>query len=141
MNRLRRFFFAFAFALAGALPAAAQTNSDPPNLPQTALVTPGAKVTFSATADGVPAPTFEWFRGTAKVGEGPLLVIPSISVSDAGSYTAKATNEIGSAVSPPIVVTVGITPGIPVIKITSTKPQTVTVIVPSGAKVITAPSK
>lgn len=66
----------------------------------------GSKVTLIATADGNPEPTFEWFLNGVKIADGPQLVIDSVSVAHAGSYTAKASNRAGSAISAPSILVV-----------------------------------
>jgi hypothetical protein len=100
------------------------------------LIATGAKVTFYATADGDPAPTFEWFKGDVLVGEGPTYIIPSMTKEDAGSYTAKATNVAGSAVSDALVLAVATKPTKPVIRITAERPGDVTLSVQPGIKVV-----
>ncbi len=68
--------------------------------PTTVLV--GARVTLSASADGSPAPTFQWRKnGTPVSGASDaILVIAAATLADAGKYTVVATNSAGSAVSP-----------------------------------------
>lgn len=66
----------------------------------------GQTVTLVASADGNPAPTFEWFRNGTKIGEGPQLVLPSITGNDSASYTVRASNSEGAATSPAYVLTV-----------------------------------
>jgi hypothetical protein len=90
---------ALLFALA-ALAADAPPPADPP-------VPAGARVVMAATADGNPAPTFEWYRNGAKIGDGATYTIQSMSEDHAGSYTVRATNYLGSAVSPPHVLALG----------------------------------
>jgi hypothetical protein len=90
----------------------------PPSPPPTTDVIPdSARVSFVAAADGNPAPTFEWFKDGQKVGDGPTFVIETFTAANAGSYTIKATNPLGSAVSPPYVLALGSAPANPTIKI------------------------
>lgn len=65
-------------------------------------VSVGASVTLYATADGSPAPTFQWRKnGTPISGAtGQTYVIASAKLSDAGSYSVVASNNLGSATSP-----------------------------------------
>lgn len=74
---------------------------------QTSAVESGAKVTFIATADGTPPLAFEWSKDGAKIGEGATFVIDSITAANAGSYTVKASNPMGDAVSPPYACRIG----------------------------------
>lgn len=62
-------------------------------------VVAGAKVTFLASADGSPAPTFQWKKnGVAIPGAtAATLVFSSVSLSDAGTYRVTALNVAGSA--------------------------------------------
>ena len=75
------------------LPIAAQAG-DP--------VSVGASVTLFATADGSPAPTFQWRKNGSPISgaTGPTYVIPSANLADAGTYTVVASNNLGSATSP-----------------------------------------
>jgi hypothetical protein len=57
----------------------------------------GAKVTFTATAEGTTPITFEWFKDGVKIGEGPTLVIAYAVPENSGNYKVKATNIAGSA--------------------------------------------
>jgi hypothetical protein len=71
-------------------------------------VTVGANVTFYATADGSPAPTFQWRKNGAPItgATGQTYVIASATLADAGTYSVVATNSLGSATSPDEVLTV-----------------------------------
>lgn len=128
MKRLYSLFIAAAVALSGvfSLPVFAQSG--------TPLVA-GTVITMQAESDGTAPITFEWFRGSQKVGEGATYVIPSLSAADAGPYTVKATNMAGSATSAPYVLVIAVPPSTPTIKVTAAKPQTVTVQVPPGTRV------
>jgi hypothetical protein len=66
----------------------------------------GSKVTFYATADGTPAPTFEWKHNGYVVASGPSFVIESIGFEDSGDYKATARNVAGSADSQTITLVV-----------------------------------
>ncbi len=59
----------------------------------------GAAVTFSVSASGSPAPTFQWRKdGSAISGAtGPSYTIPAAQASDAGSYSVAVTNNVGTA--------------------------------------------
>lgn len=74
-----------------------------------ATVAPGARITFQASAEGTPAPVFQWRKnGAAMVGAtGQTFSIVSATASDAASYRVTASNVAGSADSPEIVIEVG----------------------------------
>jgi len=68
----------------------------------------GYSVTFTAAASGIPAPAYQWQKNGVDIGgaNGRSLTIPSISVTDAGSYTVIAGNSVGSVPSAAAVLTV-----------------------------------
>ena len=101
------------------------------------IVSPGSDVTLLATADGVPAPTFEWFKNGAKVADGATLILRAVTPNDSASYTVKATNVAGAATSEPMLLAVAVPPTKPTIKITTSKPSGTTVSVPVGTRVVT----
>src|SRR5688572_10377565 len=72
----------------------------------------GASLTLIATADGSPAPTFQWRKdGNAIAGATmATLSFTSITAADAGVYQVVATNSAGEAVSPDEIVVVDSTP-------------------------------
>jgi len=69
-------------------------------------------VTFSATASGTPAPTFQWYKdGVELTGEtGTTLTIGTVAETDAGSYTVEVSNSCGAAISAPATLTVSTPP-------------------------------
>src|SRR5688500_10077810 len=62
----------------------------------------GSNITFIATADGTPAPTFQWRKnGTAIAGAtAATLSLSGVTTSDAATYQVVASNELGSTISP-----------------------------------------
>ncbi len=68
----------------------------------TAKISTGAGITLFATADGSPAPSFQWKKnGNAISGATtPTFSIDNAVLADAASYRVAATNEVGSADSP-----------------------------------------
>lgn len=73
----------------------------------------GAKATLRATANGNPAPSYEWFKDGVKVGGAANLPIPSATDADAGTYVCRAQNGLGpGAQSTPIEVTIAKAPDI-----------------------------
>ena len=86
------------FQIAAVDPAnAAPTISQQPASQTSA---PGSTVVFSVAADGVPAPTYQWRRGTtALAGETRSTLVLSGANSIAGSYNVVVTNSLGSVTS------------------------------------------
>src|SRR5687767_6085535 len=76
------------------------------------VVLVGSNVTFIASADGSPAPTFQWRKnGNAIAGAtNAILSFNAVTTADAGAYQVVATNEAGSAVSPDETLVVETTP-------------------------------
>src|SRR5688572_13890499 len=68
----------------------------------------GTKISFSASADGNPAPTFKWLKdGVAIPGATNItLVLPNVTTASSGVYNAVATNSAGYALSNDLVLTV-----------------------------------
>jgi len=64
-------------------------------------VTPGASVTFTAAASGLPPPTFQWRRnGTNIIGaNAPTLTLSNVQVGDAGDYSVMVLSSAGQAIS------------------------------------------
>ncbi len=92
----------------------------------TEALAPGVNLVLAAEADGAPAPTFEWFRGDVKVGEGTTLNLGPMDASKAGAYTVKATNNLGSATSDKFILVLAYPPTKPTIKIVVSVSVTVT---------------
>ncbi len=74
----------------------------------------GAAVAFTVTADGFPAPTYQWRKdGQDLPGEtGSSLTIDPVSVEDAGLYDVVVTNECDSVTSLSVTLTVNTSPTI-----------------------------
>jgi len=70
---------------------------------------PGTSITLTATSDGNPAPTFQWFKDSVKVADGATLTLTT-GPETIGSYSVKATNTIGSATSPQYVMSLQTSP-------------------------------
>ncbi len=84
--------------------------------PATVIRLPGGTLELTATATGIPSPTYEWYRdGILLTAQPGATLWFSPTLSDSGNYTVKAINSVGSAVSNPtkVVITRGIfsTPG------------------------------
>jgi hypothetical protein len=76
--------------------------------PVGATVDPGAQVTLLVVVDGAPAPTCQWYRnGSILSGKtAASLSLPSVTMSDVGSYTVVASNSAGSTESSAAVISV-----------------------------------
>lgn len=79
--------------------------------PVSQSVTSGANVTFTVSAAGYPAPTYQWYlNNTALSGAtAATLTVPNASAATAGSYTVAVSNSLGSVISNPAVLSI-ITP-------------------------------
>jgi sugar lactone lactonase YvrE len=80
--------------------------------PQSATVTAGSDATFSASATGRPAPTYQWyFGGTAISGAtSSSYTVSAAQAANAGSYYVVATNASGTATSTSVTLTVNTQP-------------------------------
>lgn len=68
--------------------------------PQTLVLSPGASASFTVAVLGRPPLTYTWTKGGSPVGpNAPTLAIPSVQLSDAGSYQVAITNSDGGVVS------------------------------------------
>ncbi len=80
--------------------------------PQSQTVTVGDSVTFTVVATGYPAPLFRWQKGGGDLGGATTatLKLDHVTTADAGSYTAIASNTIGTTPSDPATLTVNKAP-------------------------------
>jgi kumamolisin len=71
--------------------------------PQAQIVTAGATVTFSVTANGAPPPTYQWFKAGQPINgaTSAILTLSNVQASDAATYTVVVTNFQGSVTSSP----------------------------------------
>ncbi len=85
--------------------------------PATQTVSLGDSVTFSATATGSPAPTYQWFKGASPISgaTSASYSIASITSADAGDYSVVATNSVSSTTSATATLTVSTTVVAPLI--------------------------
>lgn len=76
--------------------------------PASASVAPGGNATFSVTATGTPAPTYQWRKDGENISGATSanLTITNAQAGNAGNYTVLLTNTAGSLVSNPAVLTV-----------------------------------
>lgn len=76
--------------------------------PTSQTVAPGASVTFTVAASGLPAPVFQWQKNGANVtgATSATLSLTNVQTGDAGNFTVVATNSAGSATSSTATLTV-----------------------------------
>jgi len=76
--------------------------------PQTQTTDEGQSVTFSVTASGDPAPTFQWRKDGAEVtgATSSTFSISSVATNDAGGYTVVISNASGNVTSASATLTV-----------------------------------
>ncbi|MBX3751485.1 MAG: immunoglobulin domain-containing protein [Opitutaceae bacterium] len=69
--------------------------------PSGQAVAPGATATFTVTAAGYPAPTYQWYLNNVALSgaTGATLTVPNAAAANAGSYTVTVSNSLGSAIS------------------------------------------
>ena len=80
--------------------------------PVAQTVNAGSPVTFTVTATGTPAPTFQWKKDGVAIGgaTGSTYTIASTVAGDAGSYTVVATNSVTSVTSNAAALAVNVAP-------------------------------
>ncbi len=80
--------------------------------PQSQTVCVGSPVTFTVTATGTPAPTYQWKKGGVDIAgaNSSGYTINSATTADAGSYTVVVTNICSSATSSAATLTVNTPP-------------------------------
>ena len=68
----------------------------------------GQTVTISAAVGGIPQPVYQWYQGVAPVlnGTNENLVIANAQAGAAGTYSLRATNDLGFVISSNVVLTV-----------------------------------
>ncbi len=88
----------------GATVAAPQITSQP----QSQTANPGANVTFTVQATGVPAPAYQWYKNALSVGgaTSDTFTLTNVQSGNAGSFTVVVTNVAGSVTSTAATLTV-----------------------------------
>ena len=91
------------------LAASATSNAADGDVYESASV--GTKLSFSASADGNPLPTFQWMKdGVTIAGATAVtLILPSATTADSGVYNALAKNSEGWALSNDLILTINST--------------------------------
>lgn len=86
----------------------AEIKSQPAN----ATVNPGANATFTVTASGSPAPTFQWLLQDIPIpgATNSSLTLTNVQPADSGAYSVRAQNSNGSDRSDPALLTVTVPP-------------------------------
>ena len=80
--------------------------------PSTVITNVGSNVTFTVTANGSPAPTFQWRRNNTNVNGATLtlLTLNNVQFTNQGTYTVVISNSVGSVTSAPATLQVIVTP-------------------------------
>ncbi len=80
--------------------------------PASQTVTAGGSATFSVTATGTPAPTYQWQKAGANIAgaTGASYTISNAAAADAGTYAVVVTNSAGSITSSGATLTVNAAP-------------------------------
>lgn len=99
--------------------------------PQNVTVTAGGNASFSVTATGNPAPTYQWLKDGATLAgaTSATLSLTNVQAGDAGSYTVTVTNSAGSVTSSAATLTVNPAAAAPTI---TTQPTSQTVTAGAG---------
>lgn len=91
-------------------PAALSLGNEPEitSNPQSQSVQVGAELIVSAQCIAAPAAQWRWFRNNQQIAGGTdgILVIPSVTMNDAGVYRAEAFNSCGTTPTLPATITV-----------------------------------
>ena len=76
--------------------------------PQSVTATAKSTVSFTASASGTPAPTYQWRKDGAAIAGATAakLTLTNVNKGSAGTYTVVASNSAGSALSNPATLTV-----------------------------------
>jgi len=94
---------------------AAATAPSITSQPASSTVTAGGSASFSVTATGSPAPTYQWQKGGAAIAgaTAATLSLTSVQTADAGTYAVVIANSAGSVTSASATLTVNpaTTPG------------------------------
>ena len=82
------------------------------NQPQDQSLNLGETINLSVTTDGSTSVTYQWRKdGVVLTGAtGPILVLPSIGITDAGSYTCSVSNLYGTSTSAAATVAINTAP-------------------------------
>jgi pectate lyase/pectin methylesterase-like acyl-CoA thioesterase len=113
-----------------------RVNLAPPVItiqPQSQTILVGEPAEFTVAASGSAPFTYQWRKNGAEIAgaTGPLLRIPSLQLSDAGTYTVVVSNGAGSAVSDPATLIVTTSPVPPTI---TAQPASATVVAGSAVQ-------
>lgn len=76
------------------------------------LVCLGGTLELVAEGEGIPAPTYSWFRDGIFTGVTGTTFVKAAALGDTGTYTVQATNSCGTATSGPVTVLVTAPPAI-----------------------------
>ena len=84
--------------------------------PASQTVNAGANVSFSVSASGTPAPSYQWRKDGADIGgaNSPTLDVFNVQAGNAGTYTVLVSNSAGSVLSNGAVLAINVAPTITV---------------------------
>jgi subtilisin family serine protease len=89
-------------------PAPGQASGPPfiTTHPESQLLVEEDSLTLSISAGGTIPISFQWFRNEMPINgaTGPRLILPSVTLADAGNYTVRVSNPFGQATSNPALV-------------------------------------
>ncbi len=82
--------------------------------PANSTVCSGSPASFSVSATGTPAPTFQWRKNAINIGgaNASSYSIPATTTGDAGSYDCVVTNSCGNATSTAATLTINTAPSV-----------------------------
>ncbi len=108
------------------------------SMPQPVSVLQGGTTNFSATASGVPAPAYSWYKDGVRLISSPTysgvittnLLVLGVQAGQVGNYVVVATNVAGAITSAPVTLTVLFAPTI------TTHPTNVTLLRTNSADII-----
>ncbi len=126
--------------LATSQPATLTVHAPPVflSVPQPVAVLQGGTTNFSATASGVPAPAYSWYKDGVRLISSPTysgvittnLLVLGAQAGQVGDYVVVATNVAGAVTSAPVTLTVLFAPTI------TTHPTNVTLLRTNSADII-----
>ena len=96
-----------AFVIAPATPVTAVFSLQPASR----TIAVGGNVTFTASANGTPSPTFQWRKDGVAIpaAVGVSFTLTNVQLGQAGAYSVAATNSAGTTVSESAILTVNST--------------------------------
>ena len=110
-------YFAVASNAAGSATSAAatltvQVGPTITSQPQSLAVREGSNATFTVTASGLPAPSFQWFRNSSPIpgATAASYTVATVTTNDEGAYHVDLANPAGAVASLDAILSVGVIP-------------------------------